>query len=63
MNKENKMGTKPRSKNGHGILKLDSTATSIEGMGRSRSHACACRIRAKKITAMEKPTICIKENS
>lgn len=58
-NKETKIGTMARRKNGNGILKLDSTAVSIEGTGRSRSQACACRIRAKKITAMEKPIICM----
>jgi len=57
--KEMKIGTMARRKNVNGILKLDSTATSIEGTGRSRSQACACRIRAKKITAMEKPIICM----
>lgn len=59
-NKEIKMGTAARRRNGNGILKLDSTAVIIEGIGRSSSHACACRIRAKNITAMQKPTICMK---
>ena len=58
-NKETKIGTMARRKNGNGSLKLVSTAVTIDGMGRSRSQARACRIKAKKITAMEKPTICM----
>lgn len=58
-NKETKIGTMARRKNGNGILKLVSTAVTIDGMGRSRSQARACCIRANKITAMEKPIICM----
>ena len=58
-NKENKMGTTAKGKNGIGILKLDSTAFSIEGIGL----ACACCIRAKNITAIEKPTICMRKSN
>lgn len=55
-----KRGTVARYKNGNGILKLDSTADNTEGIGKSSSHACACRIKEKKMTATEKPAICIK---
>jgi len=40
-------------------VKFDSKAVSIDGILRSRSHEYACRIRAKKTTAIEKPTICM----
>ena len=53
-----KIGRMARGKKYDSIVKLDSMAVSIEGMRRSRSHAYACRIKAKKTTAMEKPTIC-----
>lgn len=55
------MGRTAKSKNGNGICKLDSTADSIEGIGKSRSHAYACRMRAKNITATDKPAICKRE--
>lgn len=57
--KEKKMGRMARGKKCDSRVKLDSTAVSIDGIRRSRSHEYACRIRAKKITAIEKPTICI----
>lgn len=50
------MGTATKGQNGNGILKLDSTAFSIEGIGL----ACACRIRAKNTTATQKPAICMR---
>lgn len=53
------MGATAKDKNGNGILKLVSTAFSIEGIGL----ACACRIRAKNITATEKPTICMRKSN
>ena len=61
-NKEKKMGRMARGKKCDISVKLDSTAVSIDGIRRSRSHEHACRIRAKKTTAIEKPTICINNN-
>lgn len=58
-NRGTKIGTTARRKNGNGILKFDSMAVSTEGMGRSKFEARACRIIAKKITATEKPIICM----
>lgn len=52
------MGTRAREINGNGSLKFDSMAERSEGMGRSSSQAFACLIKAKKITAIEKPMIC-----
>ena len=62
INEAMKRGVITRNKNGNGNLKLDSTADNIEGIGESSSHACACRIKAKKTTAMEKPAICINKS-
>lgn len=53
------MGNTAKMKNGIGILRFDSTAESIDGTRRSNSHACACRIKAKKATAIVRPIICM----
>lgn len=59
-NKDIMMGKIAWSRKGTGILKLDSRAVSMEGIGRSSSQERACLIRAKKVAAMEKPIICTK---
>lgn len=53
------MGVMTREKNGKGIFIFDSSAVSIEGIGRSSSHEYACCISAKNTTAKEKPIICM----
>lgn len=54
----NKIGSTAKLRKGNGIRKFDSIAERSEGIGRSSSHCRACRIKAKKTTAIAKPVIC-----
>jgi len=58
-NNANKIGRTASGKKCDIIVKLDSTAVSIDGIRRLLSQEYACCIRAKKTTAIEKPTICM----
>ena len=55
--KDKKMGRMARGNKCDKSVKLDCRAVNIVGIRRPASHKHACRIRAKKITAIEKPTI------